>query len=290
MNIYKKYISIFVVDLFVVFCLSTDAFTATIFYILPNNSNQKVDCDFLEIKNNQALCTTNNLLVTYDISHVKYIEVIRKGTSHHFQNFTPETINKINELNSDKSATPKRRIQEKNKKKRISFILDPAKSLKSNFKTKIGNNSLNTFLLISGLIVFLIGSVAFLIATFRAGILWGLSCLFLPFVSLIFLFVHWKTAAKPFLVSMLGITICCLSIMFPLKAEEDRSISKSKFNSNTTRAHTINNNVSFRCSGKIYCSEMSSCAEAIFYLRNCPGTKMDGDHDGIPCEKQWCGN
>lgn len=44
----------------------------------------------------------------------------------------------------------------------------------------------------------------------------------------------------------------------------------------------------FSCSGKVYCSQMNSCAEARFYLRNCPGTKMDGDHDGIPCERQWC--
>ncbi|MBE7214174.1 excalibur calcium-binding domain-containing protein [Shewanella benthica] len=47
---------------------------------------------------------------------------------------------------------------------------------------------------------------------------------------------------------------------------------------------------SFRCeSGKQYCSQMRSCAEANFYNNNCPGTKMDGDGDGIPCEKQHCG-
>lgn len=45
----------------------------------------------------------------------------------------------------------------------------------------------------------------------------------------------------------------------------------------------------FRCAGKIYCSAMTSCEEAVYYLRNCPGTKMDGDHDGVPCESQWCG-
>lgn len=27
---------------------------------------------------------------------------------------------------------------------------------------------------------------------------------------------------------------------------------------------------------------MSSCEEATFYLKNCPGTKIDGDGDGIP--------
>lgn len=44
----------------------------------------------------------------------------------------------------------------------------------------------------------------------------------------------------------------------------------------------------FRCDGRTHCSQMTSCAEATFFLNNCPGTKMDGDHDGIPCEQQWC--
>ncbi len=44
----------------------------------------------------------------------------------------------------------------------------------------------------------------------------------------------------------------------------------------------------FRCDGRQYCSEMRSCQEAKFFLRNCPGVKMDGDHDGVPCEEQWC--
>ena len=45
---------------------------------------------------------------------------------------------------------------------------------------------------------------------------------------------------------------------------------------------------SFKCDGRIYCSQMTSCAEAKFFLENCPDVKMDGDNDGIPCEKQWC--
>jgi hypothetical protein len=44
----------------------------------------------------------------------------------------------------------------------------------------------------------------------------------------------------------------------------------------------------FKCDGRIYCSQMTSCAEATFFLKNCPGTKMDDNNDGIPCEKQWC--
>jgi len=44
----------------------------------------------------------------------------------------------------------------------------------------------------------------------------------------------------------------------------------------------------FRCDGRKYCSQMTSCAEATFFLKNCPGVEMDGDHDGVPCEQQWC--
>jgi len=44
----------------------------------------------------------------------------------------------------------------------------------------------------------------------------------------------------------------------------------------------------FHCQGKTHCSEMTSCEEATFYITNCPSTEMDGDGDGVPCERQWC--
>ncbi len=49
-------------------------------------------------------------------------------------------------------------------------------------------------------------------------------------------------------------------------------------------------NEAFRCDGRQYCSQMHSCAEATYFLRNCPNVKMDGNHDGVPCEQQWCGS
>lgn len=46
---------------------------------------------------------------------------------------------------------------------------------------------------------------------------------------------------------------------------------------------------SFRCDGRRYCSQMTSCAEAKYFLTHCPGVLMDGGHhNGIPCEAQWC--
>ena len=44
----------------------------------------------------------------------------------------------------------------------------------------------------------------------------------------------------------------------------------------------------FSCDGRKYCSQMRSCAEAKYFLANCPGVKIDGDKNGIPCERQWC--
>ena len=40
----------------------------------------------------------------------------------------------------------------------------------------------------------------------------------------------------------------------------------------------------FTCGAKRYCREMSSCAEARFYLTRCGLSRLDGDGDGIPCE------
>ena len=43
-----------------------------------------------------------------------------------------------------------------------------------------------------------------------------------------------------------------------------------------------------KCDGRTYCSQMTSCSEAKFVLKNCPHTSMDGNNDGVPCQKQWC--
>lgn len=40
----------------------------------------------------------------------------------------------------------------------------------------------------------------------------------------------------------------------------------------------------WRCGAKRYCSEMTSCAEARYYLTQCGVRSLDRDGDGIPCE------
>lgn len=42
------------------------------------------------------------------------------------------------------------------------------------------------------------------------------------------------------------------------------------------------------CGAKRYCSQMTSCSEARFYLTQCGLDRLDSDKDGVPCES-LCG-
>ncbi|KDC51033.1 hypothetical protein TW82_07880 [Pseudoalteromonas fuliginea] len=48
-----------------------------------------------------------------------------------------------------------------------------------------------------------------------------------------------------------------------------------------------NPKVTYQCDGRQHCSQMTSYEEAKYFIRYCPNTKMDGDGDGIPCERQF---
>ena len=52
----------------------------------------------------------------------------------------------------------------------------------------------------------------------------------------------------------------------------------------------VSDRTKFRCDGRTRCPQMTSCEEATFFLENCPGVEMDGEGDGVPCERQWCGH
>lgn len=64
------------------------------------------------------------------------------------------------------------------------------------------------------------------------------------------------------------------------KPAESSAAAPSRFVNQGTSA--------FKCDGRTHCSQMTSCAESKYFLQNCPGTKMDGNNDSVPCEKQWC--
>jgi hypothetical protein len=50
----------------------------------------------------------------------------------------------------------------------------------------------------------LIGGITVLWKAFSASVLWGLACLFVPFVSLFFVATHWQEAKTGFLLHLVG--------------------------------------------------------------------------------------
>jgi hypothetical protein len=57
----------------------------------------------------------------------------------------------------------------------------------------------------AGMLLLVVGGLFLLIAGFRESVLWGLGMLFLPFVSLIFLVLHWGRAKNSFFLQLYGI-------------------------------------------------------------------------------------
>lgn len=47
--------------------------------------------------------------------------------------------------------------------------------------------------------------------------------------------------------------------------------------------------LAYACDGRHLCRQMRSCEEAYYFLRTCGVSRLDGDHDGIPCES-LCGS
>jgi hypothetical protein len=44
----------------------------------------------------------------------------------------------------------------------------------------------------------------------------------------------------------------------------------------------------FKCDARTVCSQMTSCAEAKYFLKNCPDVDLRPDRMGLPCPLQWC--
>lgn len=53
----------------------------------------------------------------------------------------------------------------------------------------------------------------------------------------------------------------------------------------TATSSPVQTGTPFRCGTKRTCGEMTSCAEAMFHLKECGLSRLDGDNDGVPCEK-----
>ena len=65
---------------------------------------------------------------------------------------------------------------------------------------------------IVGTITILVSSIWLIVCAFKKSIAWGLLYTFVPFASLVYLFMDWNRAWKPFVLSLAGIVICGIGI------------------------------------------------------------------------------
>lgn len=66
---------------------------------------------------------------------------------------------------------------------------------------------MGTLLVVLGGIVMLVGGIWLLVEAFKESILWGLGSLFIPFVSLVFVIMHWDVSKTPFLIWIGGLVL-----------------------------------------------------------------------------------
>ena len=93
---------------------------------------------------------------------------------------------------------------------------------------------------------------------------------------------------RPLIIAVIVILGWCGNYYFKQQHRQDSAQERQNIFPGISESKAAESNIQFRCDGRTYCSQMRSCAEAKFFLKNCPNVKMDGNHDGIPCERQWC--
>lgn len=68
-------------------------------------------------------------------------------------------------------------------------------------------------LFFGGMLVSVVSGIWFLIIAFSESILWGLGCMFIPFVGLIFLCLNFSDTWKPFVVNLVGVAMAFAGFM-----------------------------------------------------------------------------
>lgn len=64
-----------------------------------------------------------------------------------------------------------------------------------------------------GGIVMLIAGLLLLVKAFQTSVLWGLGYIFVPFVSLVFVIMHWQETKKPFLYLLAGSAVMVVGLV-----------------------------------------------------------------------------
>ena len=72
---------------------------------------------------------------------------------------------------------------------------------------------MGTLLVILGGIAMFVGGIWLLVEAFKESILWGLGSIFIPFVSLVFVIMHWDVSKTPFLIQIGGLVLLIAGVV-----------------------------------------------------------------------------
>jgi hypothetical protein len=73
--------------------------------------------------------------------------------------------------------------------------------------------ALATLLVLIGWLIVLVAGIMLLIVAFKEHILWGLGCLFIPIVSIIFIIINWDKSKNAFFTWIVGVLVILLGAM-----------------------------------------------------------------------------
>jgi len=73
-------------------------------------------------------------------------------------------------------------------------------------------STIGLIFLVIGAIISLVGGIWILVLAFQESVLWGLGCLFVPLVMLIFVIMFWNKASRPFLIYLGGVLVILLGM------------------------------------------------------------------------------
>ena len=62
-------------------------------------------------------------------------------------------------------------------------------------------------LLLTGYIILVLGGLWMLFVIFQTSVVWGILSILVPFVSLLFVIMHWDETKRPFLVQIVGLVL-----------------------------------------------------------------------------------
>jgi len=154
MNAARKYVFCFAVIIITSVIAVSTSFATTEFILLTKNNSQGIRCEYVEIDNNHIKCDEGKIIINFELSNVRGLEITNEGNTYQIQQFTTDNIEKINGINSDKIKGQKETLKNKDEQSGHTFV----QSIKRKYTQNIGNSTLSMIVQGAGFIIFLIGS------------------------------------------------------------------------------------------------------------------------------------